>query len=89
MLAGIIFQMSRFHASCPATFMLKPKIATITIYVVCAIEFFVRYLKKRPIRAVPLNIVDGKRTSIRGYMDKRLKIMSIALSFSTVCLFIR
>lgn len=64
-------------------------IATITIYVVCAIEFFVRYLKNLPIRLPPLINTDGKRSSIRGYMDKRLKTMCVALSFSTVCLFIR
>ncbi|KAF9464056.1 RTA1-like protein [Collybia nuda] len=65
------------------------QMATITIYVICAIEFFVRYFKRRPVRSVPLNAADGKESSIRGYMDKRLKIMSIGLSFSTVCLFIR
>lgn len=60
--------------------------AMITLYVLCAIEFYIRYAKNLPVREVKLN---GGDVSIRGYMDKHLLYMTIALAFSTTCLFIR
>ncbi|KIK58626.1 hypothetical protein GYMLUDRAFT_262443 [Collybiopsis luxurians FD-317 M1] len=95
MLGGIVFQM-----------------ATITIYVFCASEFFTRFLKDIPLRpiirkdegggvssdtiACPV-IIDTDQPPEKGdtsipkstRMSAKLKIMTPALAFSTLCLFIR
>ena len=55
---------------------------TITVYSLCATEFFIRYFKKRPVR---LDTIDATR----GTFDPYLKYMSLALAFNTTCLFIR
>lgn len=55
---------------------------TITVYSLCATEFFIRYFKKRPVR-----LDTGDVT--RGTFDCYLKYMSLALAFNTTCLFIR
>ncbi|KIK58627.1 hypothetical protein GYMLUDRAFT_45229 [Collybiopsis luxurians FD-317 M1] len=97
MLGGIVFQM-----------------ATITIYVFCASEFFTRFLKDLPLRPVIRKDESGGASSdtiacpvitdadqqpekddssiitpksIR--MSAKLKLMTLALTFSTLCLFIR
>ncbi|KAF5375760.1 hypothetical protein D9757_009003 [Collybiopsis confluens] len=91
MLGGIVFQM-----------------ATITIYVFCALEFFIRYIKDTPLKSSRKGSVEAKpQTSISGdstdtvrpeiaehskrgsVMSKKLQIMTFALLFSTLCLFIR
>jgi hypothetical protein len=56
-------------------------VAAIIVYVFCAVEFFVRYL-----RDLPLN---SKRATARGHMDGKMKLMCLGLAFSTLCLFIR
>jgi hypothetical protein len=58
------------------------QLVSLIIYAICAAEFFLRYLKDKPIRE-PLK---GKP---RELMDTRMKIMIRALVFSTTCLFIR
>ncbi|KAF4562634.1 hypothetical protein EYR36_004028 [Pleurotus pulmonarius] len=64
------------------------QMVAITFYAILAIEFFVRYLRKRPIRSVAKPIL-GEQEATRGVFDGRLKLMSGALVFSTLCLFIR
>jgi hypothetical protein len=58
------------------------KIVTITVYSLCATEFFIRYFKKRPVRLDTGDVM-------RGTFDRYLKYMSLALAFNTTCLFIR
>ena len=60
----------------------------IAFYVVLALEFFTRYLWDRPIRSVAKPIL-GEQEATRGVLDGRLKLMSGALVFSTLVLFIR
>ncbi|KAF4562635.1 hypothetical protein EYR40_009863 [Pleurotus pulmonarius] len=60
----------------------------IAFYVVLALEFFMRYLWDRPIRSVAKPIL-GEQEATRGVLDGRLKLMSSALVFSTLVLFIR
>ncbi|KAF5383243.1 hypothetical protein D9615_004860 [Tricholomella constricta] len=75
MLAGIVFQLGKSIA------------LTIAVYACLAIEFFVRYFKDKPFSSRR----DSKDPSLFGrpHMTQKLKIMSMALAFSTVCLFIR
>ncbi|KAF8871610.1 RTA1-domain-containing protein [Infundibulicybe gibba] len=61
---------------------------TITIYAACAVEFFVRYLKDRPVNRTGGG-EDEKAVSPHKAIDARLKLMCFALMFSTTCLFIR
>ncbi|KAF9074170.1 RTA1 like protein-domain-containing protein [Rhodocollybia butyracea] len=94
MLGGIVFQM-----------------ATITVYVFCAFEFFIRYLTDTPLRGrdssnektTQSSSDNGSTTSTtiepeahaksdnikQGLMNVKLKVITAALIFSTVCLFIR
>ncbi|KAF8895226.1 RTA1-like protein [Infundibulicybe gibba] len=62
------------------------QLATITIYVLCAAEFFIRYFKDAPLRTTAPQLSNEKP---RGVMDKRMKLMVAALVFNTTCLFIR
>ena len=87
MLGGIIFQMGecklKIHFSHSPEWCIP---ATIAIYVICAGEFFVRYLNNAPLRPGAGKALDG---STRGSLYPRLKLMSIAMVFNTTCLFIR
>ncbi|KAF8878929.1 RTA1-like protein [Infundibulicybe gibba] len=65
------------------------QLVTITVYAFCAAEFFIRYIKDAPLKRKSSLEVNGGWPSARGLMDKHLRIMSIALVFSTLCLFIR
>ncbi|KAJ3851562.1 RTA1-like protein [Lentinula lateritia] len=58
------------------------QMATITIYILCASEFFIRYFNDKP-----LNL--HRDSGDRGAMDFKLEIMSAALLLSTICIFIR
>ncbi|KAK7028773.1 RTA1 like protein-domain-containing protein [Favolaschia claudopus] len=58
--------------------------AVIIIFSILALDFTTRYLLDRPVRRA-----DSSSTSSRKPMTPRLKVMSIALGFSTVVLFIR
>lgn len=67
----------------------------ITFYAICAIEYFIRYSRDRPIRK-PDNEWKSKfspstisATSDRGEFNGRLKLLCFALVFSTTCLWIR
>ncbi|KAF9534640.1 RTA1-like protein [Crepidotus variabilis] len=59
------------------------QLGVIIIFTLCATEFFIRYFKGAPIRAVQ----PGSRST--GEFTSRLKIMTGAMSFVTVVLFIR
>lgn len=58
------------------------QLLTITVYTLCATEFFIRYFKKRPVRLDTGDVTHGT-------FDRYLKHMSLALVFNTTCLFIR
>ncbi|KAF8991637.1 RTA1 like protein-domain-containing protein [Cyathus striatus] len=76
MLGGIVFQL-----------------AAIIVYALLATEFFLRYIHDKPFRyqVTPFNSNTeyGKPTVMRGAMTQRQWLMSGALVFSTVLLFIR
>ncbi|KAK7058065.1 RTA1-domain-containing protein [Favolaschia claudopus] len=59
------------------------QMATITVYVLCAGEFLLRYLRNRPIRSSM--VVATSTPPLSGNM----KILISALVFNTICLFIR
>lgn len=59
----------------------------ISVYSILAIEFFARYLKRRPIGGSSRDPSD--ELTERGALDTRLKLMLFALCFNTFCLFIR
>ena len=50
-------------------------------------EFFLRYVKDRPIREITTNQTSKEQP--RRQMEARLKIVISGLAFATVCLFIR
>ncbi|KAJ4490779.1 RTA1-like protein, partial [Lentinula aciculospora] len=85
MLGGIAFQM-----------------ATITVYIFCAVEFFIRYFEDKPLIKrrcffkLEAKSDEGSFDTVvapiegdRGLMDTKLEIMTTALVFSTICIFIR
>jgi len=55
------------------------QMATITVFVICGSEFFIRYIYD-----IPLRLQNRK-----GAINMRLKTISAAIAFSTTCLFIR
>lgn len=60
---------------------------SLVVYVICAAEFFLRFLANRPIReTLTIRTFKGQP---RYLMDVRMKIMISALMFSTTCLFVR
>ncbi|KAJ6481507.1 RTA1-like protein [Mycena vitilis] len=59
------------------------QMATITVYVLCAGEFLVRYLHNRPVG----NAIAGKLET--APLDRKMKVLVCALVFNTTCLFIR
>lgn len=61
------------------------QLAAIIAYVLCELEFFLRYIQDRPFRKAAL--VNGK--SARGVLSPKIQVMVYVLLFSTVCLFIR
>ncbi|KAJ8509286.1 hypothetical protein ONZ45_g8529 [Pleurotus djamor] len=64
------------------------QLVAITVYSICAFEFFMRYLYDRPVRSVAKPI-GRDQDATRGLLDARLKLMTGALFFSTLLLFIR
>lgn len=67
------------------------QLLTITIYAVCAIEFYIRHSKKWPIhQAAVTQRGDKEQDPQQGeLMSGKITLMSVALLFSTTCLFIR
>jgi len=59
----------------------------ITVYTMCATEFFLRFLKDKPVRGDATSHKFEEGSTVR--VDIRMKIMVIALTFTTTCLFIR
>ncbi|KAJ6450374.1 RTA1 like protein-domain-containing protein [Mycena sanguinolenta] len=61
---------------------------TISIYILLATEFFFRFFTDKPLggREAVYHSLGGRG---RGELDKKLKIMIIALGFNTTCLLIR
>jgi len=59
---------------------------SITIYVLCAGEFFSRFLSDRPFHK---RILVSKDKIISRGLDRNMRFMIIALMFDTTCLFIR
>ncbi|KAF7985360.1 hypothetical protein HWV62_6587 [Athelia sp. TMB] len=57
---------------------------SITVYVVCAIEFFWRFFNDRPVERG-----EDPKGALRGTPDRRLQVMMAALAFDTLCIFIR
>ncbi|KAJ7512201.1 RTA1 like protein-domain-containing protein [Mycena galericulata] len=69
------------------------QMVTISIYILLAAEFFLRYFTDRPIGGKEaeyheLGVYTTKRSG-RGELDSRLRIMIGALGFNTTCLLIR
>ncbi|KAJ7859311.1 RTA1 like protein-domain-containing protein [Mycena olivaceomarginata] len=71
---------------------------TISIYILLASEFFLRYFTDRPVggkEAVYHSVSSGsvgsksKTTGGRGEFDRNMRIMVFALAFNTTCLLIR
>ncbi|KAF7345895.1 putative RTA1-like protein [Mycena venus] len=60
------------------------QMVTITVYVLCATEFLLRYLRNRPIghRLEPA-------PSTTAPLGRKMKVLVYALAFNTTCLFIR
>ncbi|TFK34997.1 RTA1-domain-containing protein [Crucibulum laeve] len=65
------------------------QMVTITLYVFLAAEFYFRFLTDDPFEEKVMKSLDATPGLTRGKMDKGLKMMSAALCFNTVCLFIR
>ena len=57
------------------------------VYVICAAEFFLRFVTDRPIRGIANRETTNQKA--RQPIDIRMKIMIGGLAFSTICLFIR
>ncbi|KAJ8522260.1 hypothetical protein ONZ45_g1130 [Pleurotus djamor] len=64
------------------------QLCAIILYILCGGEFYLRYLYKKPCRSDP-QPVTGSTVSTRGVLTRRLRILTGALIFSTVCLVIR
>jgi len=58
----------------------------ITIYVILAAEFFLRFIHDKPLRGSPSS---RKQEDVTVLLDKRMRIMIYGLIFNTTCLFIR
>ncbi|KAK0462876.1 RTA1 like protein-domain-containing protein [Desarmillaria tabescens] len=80
MLGGIVFQL-----------------VVITCYAILATEFLIRYLQNRPIYA-RIGSTAARQSEVtlpsneqyfRGDLSRKIKLMMIALSFNTLCLYIR
>ncbi|KAF8901514.1 RTA1-domain-containing protein [Gymnopilus junonius] len=69
------------------------QLAVIVIYALCAIEFYVRYTKKWPVRRIKTEDHPAEQQERalgqEGLMSGKITLMSVALLFSTTCLFIR
>ncbi|KAK0451393.1 RTA1-domain-containing protein [Desarmillaria tabescens] len=69
------------------------QLAVITVYVLCAAEFFVRYIKDIPIVSrtanSQVNVASTKPIYSRGIMSGKSLLMLGALTLSTFCLYIR
>ena len=97
MLGGIAFQLREYISHLFLFLLLNffYSSVVIIIYAFCAGEFFVRYLWKRPIRAPESSehyddAIESKYDSSgRGEMSHNMQLMTVALCFSTLCLFIR
>jgi hypothetical protein len=63
---------------------------TISIYAICATEFYVRYSRNLPFRRSTNSPDAAKECPRQGeVMSGKITLMSVALLFSTTCLFIR
>ncbi|KAJ7615566.1 RTA1-domain-containing protein [Roridomyces roridus] len=67
------------------------QMVTISIYILLATEFFVRYFWDWPLRgdAAYHSLALNAKRSGRGELDSKLRVMVGALAFNTVCLLIR
>jgi len=65
------------------------QLVSLIIYVVCAAEFFLRFLKDRPIRGNGPGHTSKGQPRRRRLMGTGIKIMIEGLTFSTICLLIR
>ncbi|KAJ3919837.1 RTA1-like protein [Lentinula edodes] len=63
------------------------QMATITVYILFASEFFIRYFNDKPLDRTQK--IHHRNSGNRGAMDFELEIMSAALVLSTICIFIR
>ncbi|KIM74097.1 hypothetical protein PILCRDRAFT_815278 [Piloderma croceum F 1598] len=63
------------------------QLVSLVVYVTCALEFYLRFLKDRPIREISTS--NAEKGEIKRPMDTRMMIMMGGLAFSSLCLFIR
>ena len=61
------------------------QMVAITLYVLLASEFFIRFVVKRPVRMTTYLAVNPSKR----HLDMKMKWMIFGLGFSTVCIFIR
>ena len=85
MLGGVVVQLGKFalRAIVGAQCLTVCCSAAITIYVTLAAEFLVRFHLNRPLRG------DGRPSASPRTLDKNSKLMLLALSYSTLTIFIR
>ncbi|KAF9003011.1 RTA1 like protein-domain-containing protein [Cyathus striatus] len=62
---------------------------TISVFFLCATEFFLRYLKDWPVREVASTSQEDVKIPVKPPMTLKLKVMSAGLALSTLFLFIR
>lgn len=65
------------------------QLLTITIYAIFAVEFYVRYTRNLPIRRSTDSPASTESDERPEFMSGKVNLMSVALLFSTTCLFIR
>ncbi|KAI0954416.1 hypothetical protein AcV7_007655 [Taiwanofungus camphoratus] len=86
MLGGIAFQLGAdmFAGSHRTTLILRDvvPVAAITIYIILAAEFVLRFLYNRPLRSA--------ESTMTGYgLDRNMKLMLLGLAFSSLVIYIR
>jgi hypothetical protein len=92
MLGGIAFQLGMIYLLVRVSDVHIRLTAIITIFSILSAEFLIRYSLNRPVRPVspPGSNEDvTEEKEARPKMDGRTTAMIIALSFNTLCLFIR
>ena len=67
----------------------KPISVTITLYAMCATEFYVRYAADWPLRKAPNSVAPTNTMPGGEVLTKRTTLMTAGLVFSTTLLFIR
>ena len=91
MLGGIVFQLgtSNQHVSSAVTDLYITVPASITVFVMLMIEYFIRYANNWPVRNPKAVAERSTMVSIRGKMSTRMQLMVLGVCLNTLFLFIR